>query len=741
MLITTILQLQQVYDFLHSNKYIAFDVESTGLNTRKDKVIGIGISNGQESYYICHLTWDGEKLEEMVPFAACQDLLQRICSENQIITWNAAYDCKIVESYFKVPIKNALYSDGMLAFHTTQEEGVPFSHRPFSLKTVAPYFLGDSVVAEQTDMKESIKKNGGSPTEFYKADLEPMARYCMQDAALTYNLNARFLKQIEKDGLTQFYFEDEVMPLYREVLIPMEQLGLPLDLEGLQTGLQSVELARQGLETRIQAAIAPLLKPEFEDWFCAKDYPPKRTGPFVQAAIDILEPDSLSRTATGSYSLTAKSIAALPEGLLKDWLKEKCYLPPDLVRTVQLNMHGPKPMFNLLSKFHLKRLCFDKLRETPLSRTETGLPQCDEEFFDSIAHKYDWVPWLIEYNKLTKIKSAYVERLLEEHEDGTWYPSFSLHRTISGRLGSDAQQFPRPLEEGQSTPLVREHNNKIRHYFKAKPGYCFIESDYESLEPKVFAHVSTDERMKEIFRKGLDVYSHIAIMTEGLQGVSADKKAPNYLGKVDKVKRQNAKPYALGIPYGMTGYKLQFEIGVSQKEADQLVQNYLDAFPDLARWMQETAAKVYTEGRIKIETGRIRRFPRAVKIYETYGEAILNDLTLWKKYNEAPSLYAEAKKHRREFKNYINNGNNVQIQGLAASIVNRACIQIARALKAAGLQTQICLQVHDSIATYGPEAEADQVCKLMQPIMESNYKISVPLLAEPKIGRTYGETK
>lgn len=744
MIISKIEQLQQVYDFIAANEHIAFDVESTGLNTRKDKVIGIGLSNGTQSFYICHLTWDGEKLIEMVPHHACQALLLVISRQNQIITWNAAYDCKIVESYFKVSIKDALYSDGMLAFHTTQEEGVPFSHRPFSLKTVAPHFLGPDVVSEQADMKASIKANGGTPTEFYKADLEPMARYCMQDAALTYQLNEIFLKRIAMEGLSEFYFDHEVMPLYREVLIPMEQLGLPVDVDGLQDGLKSIELARQGLETKIQAAIKPLLA-EFELYFLNKEYPPKRTGPFAQTAVSLLSTpfgtSLIPLTATGNYSLTQDSIEAMVPCLLKDWLQDKCYLPDNWVQKIQRELHGAAPMFNLLSKFHLKRLFFDKLRETPLSKTETGLPQCDEQFLESVASKYEWVPWLIEYNKLTKIKSAYVERLLEEHENEVWYPSFSLHRTISGRLGSDAQQFPRPLEEGQSTPLVREHNNKIRHYFKAKPGYCFTGADYESLEPKVFAHVSTDERLKNIFRQEHDFYSTIAIMTEGLTQYSADKKAPNYLGKMNKAKRQTSKAYALGVPYGLTGFKLKFELGIEQKEADQLVKNYLDAFPDLHKWMQNSSSRVYTEGQIKIETGRIRRFPRAVKIYQKYGEAILNDLDLWRKYNEEVGVYAEAKKARREFKNYLNNGNNVQIQGLAASIVNRACIQIQRRLVAANLESRICLQIHDEICCYGPESEKEQVQDIMRDVMQNNYKISVPLLAEPNSAETYGATK
>ncbi len=759
MIITNAAELQPVYDFIAANSRLAYDSESTGLNVRKETVIGFCITNATEGFYLCHKTWEDGQLVEKLPYSVCQDILRKLQGK-ELITWNASFDIRITMGYFKVDLLNSLYSDGILAFHTTQEEGVPFKQSPFGLKTVAPHFLGPDVISEQADMKASIKANGGSAKEFYKADLEPMARYCLQDGKLTYQLNERFMEQIKREGLWNFYFEQEVMPLYREVLIPMERKGLPIDLQLLESARLDAAQDLAQLETTIQAKIKPLLT-EFEAWFLNKDYPPRRSGQFVQAAIELLAPGSLPRTGTGNYSTASAAIGQMPKSMLKDWLHEPAiliesydgtteqidgnpklrYLPDEIVKKIQLQMHGDQSMFNLLSKHHLKKLFFEKLGETPLSTTETGLPQCDEIFLDSVAHKYDWVPLLIDFNKITKIKSAYIERLLEEHEDGIWYPSFSLHRTISGRLGSDAQQFPRPLEPGQASDLVIKHNNKIRHFFKAPEGHKFGEADYESLEPKVFAHVSGDPRIQEIFQRGLDFYSHIAIMTEGLKGVSADKKAPNYLGKVDKVKRQAAKPYSLGIPYGMTGYKLQFELNIPQKEADQLVRNYLEAFPDLARWMDETASKVYTNGFIQVETGRKRRFPRAVTIFKQYGEAILHDLKLWKQYNSEPAIYAQAKKARREFKNYINNGNNVQIQGLAASIVNRACIKIARAFKEAGLKTQICLQVHDSICVIGPDSELAKVGEIMQTIMEGNYKISVPLIAEPKFGQTYADTK
>ena len=85
--------------------------------------------------------------------------------------------------------------------------------------------------------------------------------------------------------------------------------------------------------------------------------------------------------------------------------------------------------------------------------------------------------------------------------------------------------------------------NIVRAFLTAGNGRKVIDADYESLEPHCFASVTGDENLREIFRKGWDFYSTVAIQTEKLEGVSADKKADNYLKKLDPVKRNKAKAY------------------------------------------------------------------------------------------------------------------------------------------------------------------------------------------------------
>lgn len=735
MIITSSHQLSSVLQFLNGADKISLDVETTGLNTRKDKVIGIGLSDGTQSFYICHLDWNtqDQQLEECVPKNAVASLLSELLSK-KLTGWNLKYDIQIIGHYFGVDLAPAIWSDGMLAKHTVDEDF------PFGLKEVAAREYGSDAKKEQEDLKASIRKNGGAATEYFKADLEVQARYCMQDCLLAYKLNEKFVAELERQRLTKFYFEDEVMPLYREVTINMERTGIHLDMQLLERTHAEMSRDIAALESRIHEAVKPYLG-KFEEWYLNKEYPATTTGPFIQA-LCVVTGAPLPKLASGKYSLAGKYLNALPEDhIVRAFVEGRTALDKDLIHKARKIMHGDAPMLNLSSKHHLKKIFFEELKETPLSRTDLGNPQVDDEFLESVAQKYDFVPMLLDYNRLVKIKGAYIDRFMETQENGVWYPQFHQHRTVSGRFGSDAQQLSRKVKPRYEGDIVAKYNNVIRDLLVAGPNEVLIGADYMSLEPVVFAHASGDENLKNIFRQGHDFYSTIAIRTERLEGYSPDKRAPNYLGTLNPDLRQRAKAYCLGVPYGMTGYKLKFQLECPQEDAEQLVADYLSAFPALHEFMKRSkeVAKLY--GTSRSEAGRVRHLKRARWIYAKHGDTLVDSLELWKKYHETPGLYKEMKELRSTYNNELNNSINFKIQSLAASIVNRACIAMTREFRLAGLLANVCLQIHDEVVVRCPQVQAEAVAAIMQRCMEQTYTLSVPLIAEPHIGTCYGDIK
>lgn len=729
-------QCDELLNFIADNDKLAFDIETTGLNVRKDVIIGFGISNQIKGFYVTHKSYDGSKLVDFVSTAHCVKILNALKGK-KLITFNGSFDMRFTKNYFGVDLISSIYSDALLAKHTVDEE------QPFRLKDIAKKLYGVEAAEEQRLMKESIKANGGSATEYYKADLDIMGKYCIQDCLLTYQVDEDYHAQITKEGLQDFFFKDEVMPLYREVTIPMEEGGVPLDLELLKQAQIDISSDLLKLEDEIQADLEPL-KNDFKRWFLWKDFKPARTGMFAQAiasyGYEYLGWD-LPKTATGKYSLTAANIKKLPKCRFRQFLKGKLQLLDEHeIELIQMRMFratGERYMLNLSSKHHLKKIFFEKLQETPLSKTDKGSPQINDDFLSLMAKKYDWCAKLQDYNKLVKLKGTYIDRFLERQEDGIFYPSFFQHRTVSGRYGSDLQQLPRPKEDGELNPIVLKYVNMIRKFFIAGHGCKFIDSDYESLEPHVFAHVSGDQLLKDIFLKGHDFYSTIAINTESLKGVSADKKAADYLGKVNSIKRQNAKPYALGVPYGMEDFALSLTLGIDQKKAKKLIDGYLNGFPDLKIWMEWSNNQIVTKGAIRSEAGRVRHHKKAPAIWHAHSSYILDSLRLWKMFHENPKKYDQMKYLRKVLKNALDNGKNFQIQSLSASIVNRACIKIMRELKRRGIKGYVCAQIHDQIIVRVPEQHSEQLRKTVQFIMENAYKISIPLKAPAEIGNNF----
>lgn len=692
--IQTPADVQAALTFILSAPLLTYDTETTGLNVRRDKVIGFGFSDDATGFYIPLHTYEptsGQLLDTGLRPQAL--VLLQALSLKRLIMFNASFDIRVTESSLGVDLLSALYADAMLLKHTCDEEF------PFGLKEIATKLWGTNVTEEKEAMQSSIKTHGGSAKEYYKADPKLIGSYCVKDCLLTMRVYRFYDSQLDS-SLRKFYYESEVLPLYREVVIPMERAGVRLDLLLIERAQHEICDALGQLEKEIYQAIEPDLG-LFKDWFLNKDYPQKSTGRIAKLI---------------------KQGMSLQEAQAHQWATD-C---------------PGEPMFNLKSKFHLKKLFFDTLGLKPLSTTPTGLPQVDEEFLDSVVAQLPWVARLIEYNKLSKLKGTYIERFLDEHEYGRFYPSFQAHRTVSGRLAGDLQQLPRPIGDGS---LVAYHTDRIRAFIVPDEGAQLCSADYEQLEPSIFAHTSGDPALQAIFNSGIDFYSEVAIRTEGLTNVSSDKSAANYLGKVNKAARQKAKAYALGIAYGMSGYKLQFEIGVEQHEAEHLVENYLAAFPKLYTFMENSKEQARRVGRIATESGRIRRLPNAKRLFNIYGARLSNSLEIWKQFNASPAAYARAKADRSIYVNELNNAINFQVQGLAASIVNQASIKIARQLKSEQLKSRIVMQVHDELVLNVPLEETARVNSIVQQTMQEIVPLTVPLRTTPQFGASFLECK
>ena len=756
-LIDTDEKFQEAVDHLNSVEYVAYDTETTGLNVRKEEVIGFSFTGSVKlGYYLPLYQWNN-KTQELEDHPTFNTIKQRqlldILKTKKLIMHNASFDVRITANFFKVNLLTSLHADTQLMEHTLNEEG------PFALKevcTIKARELGldsqDFANQEQFELKESVIANGGkwinAQKDIYKGDLAIISKYACADVDLTLRLFLYNEQRLMQEGLHDFFYNQEVMPLQKYVTIRMEHRGVHIDLARLTELYNNITEDIVKYEQEVVEAL--YAHPVWSTYINSKleDIPVSNRGSFAQELCRTTNLN-LPISDSGKFSINKKSVEGLsnlPDVRYKNFLltNDASWLKDYEILQIRVNLYKKENeteyLINIQSKTQLADLVFNFMGVEPLTKTAKGSPQFNEDFVESISKDHPWAEKLRVYNKLNKIRSSYYERFLENHENGIYYPTFKQHGTTSGRYSSDFQQLPRPKDEDSvEHELVKKYNDSIRELVIPPPGYKFIDDDYESLEPRCFADDAGDEALINIFTKNLDMYSVVAIMAEDINDASADKKAENFLKKKYPQKRQNAKAYALGIRYGMKEFKLAKSLDISEDKAAEIIANYFKAFPGLKAKMDKYLKEVKTTGKVTSKFGRVRHLPRAKEIYEKFGDGVLDFRNLKRISIKTNVPMDELRLIRKEYNNLLNNALNFPIQSAATSIVNRAAIAMTKQFMENNLDAWVSLQIHDQLVATCREELCEDGKAVVQYAMEETNKLAMPLIAKPEIARNLRE--
>lgn len=773
-------------------EFIAFDIETDSAVEATARTIGIGVSYyTDEGFYFPFASFDREKNElvSLVDEKTERDFVAALCEillRKKLIMHNGVFDVTVIMQQYGIDLTKALYADTILMKHTLEEE------RPFKLKEIAEIFKLDigfteeeAANQEQMELKESVIAAGGKWTQeqkdIYKGKMEIIGKYCCADTDLTLKLFEYFQQRLYDEQLEEFFYEEEVMPLYREVTIPMKMGGVFVDVEYFQQLEKELNSDIIRLTNSVFDMIREDARPLVEEILDEK-VKETRTGRFAEGVLQYYNIPVPLNKKTGKPTLARSALTQLldsyPDHPAIKWL---LYTPPSTVtiheeevEVTEETENGPvtttkirkrrevvlgpipddapklnkkdiykikknifvasKPelpeVFNLSSNKHLSWLLFKKYKVDPVGYSRTsGEAKVDK---DSIA-SYDHLPFikeLLELRKTEKLLSTYVEPILSQHLDGWLYPSMFQFGTTSGRYscggGLNLQTLPRD-------------DKRIKKGFIAPPGYKIVNADFSSLEPRIFSWVSGDPGLKEVWRHGLDLYSQIAIDTFGLEGVSARESDATYLKKVMPEWRQKSKTFTLAVPYGANAWRIAEQMKIEPEEAKEIINNYLDAYPMLKEYMtgQEIAAR--SKGYVRSHFGRIRHLPECKRLYKVMRNTLYNKRAMQKLYGEE-----DGSRMYYEFRNCLNNAKNFPIQATAAHVCNAALIKMARLMKKERIDGWICLQVHDEITCIVKEKHAERAAELLKESMEKNSitkQIDIPILAEPVISTNFADAK
>lgn len=349
--------------------------------------------------------------------------------------------------------------------------------------------------------------------------------------------------------------------------------------------------------------------------------------------------------------------------------------------------------FNINSPKQLRQILFENLKLRVVKRTKSG-PSTDEEVLSVLAKEHALPNILLEYRKIMKIKSTYVDAfpaLVDEHT-GRLHTSFNQTGTQTGRLSSSRPNL-------QNLPVKTEAGRQIRKaIITSAPDYNLISSDYSQIELRVLAHISQDENLSLAFREDKDIHKFSASLIYGLS--EAD---------ITDEMREVAKRVNFGIVYGLSAFGLSRDLGIGVDEAQGFIDAYFLRYPKVKEYIQGQIKKAKEDGFVATILGRRRYIPE------------INNK------NQAIRQFAERQ------------AANAPIQGSASDLIKLAMIKIHSQIKQKNLKTRMILQIHDELLFDSPIQEAVAFISLLKDTMEHAIELKVPVKVEIKKGKNWLE--
>jgi DNA polymerase-1 len=245
-----------------------------------------------------------------------------------------------------------------------------------------------------------------------------------------------------------------------------------------------------------------------------------------------------------------------------------------------------------------------------------------------------------------------------------------------------------------------ELGQTIRRAFVAAPGQVLLVADYSQIELRLLAHIAGEEALAEAFRRGEDIHRTTAAAVLGV--------APEL---VNAEQRRAAKTINFGIIYGMSAYGLSQTLHIPPKEAERFIAAYMERYPGVRRYMDETLAAAERDGGVSTLYGRVRWLP---------------DI---------------ASKNWNLRENARRMAINARIQGTAADLMKKAMIGVDRRLRREAPQARLLLTVHDELVLEVGEGEVGPVGDLVREEMTGVAELSVPLVVDVGAGTSWYDAK
>ena len=352
--------------------------------------------------------------------------------------------------------------------------------------------------------------------------------------------------------------------------------------------------------------------------------------------------------------------------------------------------------FNIRSAQQIGEILFKKLGLAAAKSTKGGQASTSQAVLEKLSGKHPVVDALLEFRKLEKMRSTYLEPLPRlAGPDSRIHTTFNQTATATGRLSSSNPNL-------QNIPVRGDLGRRMRTCFTAGPGMSLISADYSQVELRVLAHYSQDPTLLASFRNGEDIHTRTAALLYDVE--------PSQIGPDE---RRRAKTINFGLIYGMGPSKLGQDLGIPLSEARMFIERYFTRFAHIKEFFDGVEEEARRNGYVTTLSGRRRPLPNIV----------------------SQSGQARALAERQAV--------NTLIQGSAADLIKFAMLAVHGDEELRRRKARLLLQIHDELIVEAPEEEAQAAAARLAVLMTDTsawgIALHVPLVADAGIGHNWGE--
>jgi len=390
--------------------------------------------------------------------------------------------------------------------------------------------------------------------------------------------------------------------------------------------------------------------------------------------------------------------------------------------TVRVDIWAATSIKKLLDHLHIK-----DYKVTPKSK----MPQLPKDYLKTHSNKC--LRMIAKAREYDKAANTFIDGLLEYVHEGRIHADINQIRSDAG--GTVTGRFSMSNPNLQQIPAKGFIGKKMRELFIPEEGCKWGSFDYSQQEPRIVVHYAiklglpgTGNLQEEFDKDDADFHQIVADMAN--------------------ISRKQAKTINLGLFYGMGKIKLQKELGLDQRQARELFNEYHGRVPFVRQLSQELIQFAKDNRLLFTLYDRFCRFDKWETTNKEWNPEInrFNEVPLYTKEQAMEAFKAEMLDKYKENKidaNYMDyfdryytpaftyKALNKLIQGSAADMTKKSMVDLYEK----GIIPHI--QIHDELCF----SIKDHEPKLIKETMEQTIPLEVKNKVDYESGPNWGTIK